>query len=374
MGIFKDGRHWFIDVRINGKRQRKKVGPSKELALLVLKDLEVKKAKGEFLGIFEEKKIRFKDHSDEWLKQRKLRIKPSTLRDDLSIFKKYLNPYFGEMFLSRIVEADVERFISTLGHLSPKRINNIMVPLKTLFKTAHRRKEIKENPCQFIKKLREPKPEIFPLSFDEVKRFLRKVDSNYYNYFASAFLTGMRPNELIALKWKNIDLTLGKITVREGRVYGIESSPKTESSYREIDILFPLKKILLEQKAKTFFKGDYVFVTKDGTPLEVNNLRNRVWYPTLKKAGLRNRTMYQTRHTFGTLMLSSGENPNWVAQMMGHTSAEMLFKRYAKFIPNLTRNDGSAFLSFWDGHFLDTCGNEKGVADSQPLDLFGSGG
>jgi len=60
--------------------------------------------------------------------------------------------------------------------------------------------------------------------------------------------------------------------------------------------------------------------------------------------------------------------------MMGHTSAEMLFKRYAKFIPNLTRNDGSAFLSFWDGHFLDTCGNEKGVADSQPLDLFGSGG
>ena len=84
--------------------------------------------------------------------------------------------------------------------------------------------------------------------------------------------------------------------------------------------------------------------------------------------------MYQTRHTFATLMLSSGENPNWVAQMMGHASAEMLFKRYAKFIPNLTRSDGSAFLSFWDGHFLDTSGNEKGVADSQPLDLVGSGG
>ena len=83
--------------------------------------------------------------------------------------------------------------------------------------------------------------------------------------------------------------------------------------------------------------------------------------------------MYQTRHTFATLMLSSGENPNWVAQMMGHTSTEMLFKRYAKLIPNLTRSDGSAFLSFWDGHILDTFGNEKGVADSQPLDMFGSG-
>ena len=84
--------------------------------------------------------------------------------------------------------------------------------------------------------------------------------------------------------------------------------------------------------------------------------------------------MYQTRHTFATLMLSSGENPNWVAQMMGHTSTEMLFKRYAKFIPNLTRSDGSAFLSFWDGHFLDT--KEKGAESesSQPLEMFGSGG
>ncbi len=374
MGIFKDGRHWFIDLRINGKRRRKKVGPSKELALLVLKDLEVKKAKGEFLGIFEETKIRFKHHSEEWLKQRKLHVKPSTLRDDFSIFKNYLNPYFGEMSLSRITEADIERFISTLGHLSPKRINNVMVPLKTLFKTAYRRKEIKENPCQFIKKLKEPKPEIFPLSFDEVKRFLKKVDHDFFGYFTTAFLTGMRPNELIALKWKNVDLALGKITVREGRVHGIESSPKTESSYREIDILTPLKKILLDQKAKTFFRGDYIFVTKDATPLDNDNLRNRVWYPTLKKAGLRERTMYQTRHTFATLMLSSGENPSWVAQMMGHTSTEMLFKRYAKFIPNLTRSDGSAFLSFWDGHFLDTFENEKGVADSQPLDLIGSGG
>jgi hypothetical protein len=59
--------------------------------------------------------------------------------------------------------------------------------------------------------------------------------------------------------------------------------------------------------------------------------------------------------------------------MMGRTSTEMLFKRYAKFIPNLTRSDSSAFLYFWDGHFLDTFGNEKGVADSQPLDMFGSG-
>ncbi len=84
--------------------------------------------------------------------------------------------------------------------------------------------------------------------------------------------------------------------------------------------------------------------------------------------------MYQIRHTFATLMLSSGENPNWIAQMMGHVSTEMLFKRYSKFIPNVTRRDGSAFLSLWDGHFLDTKPKEKGLLSLQPLDLIGSGG
>ncbi len=46
--------------------------------------------------------------------------------------------------------------------------------------------------------------------------------------------------------------------------------------------------------------------------------------------------MYQARHTFATLMLSAGENPNWIARMMGHTSVEMLFKKYNGYIPNIT--------------------------------------
>ena len=50
--------------------------------------------------------------------------------------------------------------------------------------------------------------------------------------------------------------------------------------------------------------------------------------------------MYQTRRTFATLMLGAGESPAWVAQQLGHTSAEMVFRRYAKFVPNLTRQDG----------------------------------
>ncbi len=52
---------------------------------------------------------------------------------------------------------------------------------------------------------------------------------------------------------------------------------------------------------------------------------------------------YQMRHTAATLMLAAGENPEWVAQTLGHSTTEMLFRVYSRYVPNLTRNDGGAY-------------------------------
>ena len=69
----------------------------------------------------------------------------------------------------------------------------------------------------------------------------------------------------------------------------------------------------------------------------------------MRRAGLRTRIMYQTRHTFATLLLATGENPEWIAQQLGHASTQMLFQRYAKFIPNATPRDGAAFMDvYWN--------------------------
>jgi integrase len=78
-------------------------------------------------------------------------------------------------------------------------------------------------------------------------------------------------------------------------------------------------------------------------------LTRLVWYPTLGKATLSRRTMYQTRHTFASNALAAGEAPSWVAAMLGHASPEMLFSVYARFIPNRTRRDGSALVNRMDG-------------------------
>ena len=72
----------------------------------------------------------------------------------------------------------------------------------------------------------------------------------------------------------------------------------------------------------------------------MNHLREKTWYPTLTKAGLPRRTMYQTSHSFASNALAAGESPTWVFRMLGHTSAEV----NARFIPNRTRRDGSALL------------------------------
>jgi integrase len=66
-----------------------------------------------------------------------------------------------------------------------------------------------------------------------------------------------------------------------------------------------------------------------------------VWYTALKHAGLTRRDLYNTRHTFATHGLASGEDPGWVAKMLGHTTLLMLMTRYYHYIPNLTRQDGT---------------------------------
>jgi integrase len=111
----------------------------------------------------------------------------------------------------------------------------------------------------FVKRLRVPRPNIDPFTPQEIAMLLAKVTPHYRTYFHIAFLTGMRPNEQLALKWGNIDLVHQKIAVREGRVGKIEGLPKTEESIRDIDMLKPVYELLLRHRTETQLRGAYVF-------------------------------------------------------------------------------------------------------------------
>ncbi len=134
----------------------------------------------------------------------------------------------------------------------------------------------------------------------------------------------------------------------ETRVYGEEGRPKTNSSYRDIDMLPMVYDALKEQELRTRLRGKYVFLNKDDKPIVIETLRKQAWTKGLKKAELEYRPVIQTRHTFATMMISAGENLGWVQKMMGHSTLKMITDKYFSYIPNMTHQDGSKFLEEYE--------------------------
>jgi integrase len=175
-----------------------------------------------------------------------------------------------------------------------------------------------------------------------VQRIIATVRVDYKNYMVVRFFTGMRTGECHGLKWKYVDFEMRIIRVRETFVLGEDEYTKTDGSQRDIQMSQPVYEALKAQFEATGQISEYVFCNMVGTPLDNKNFSDRVWYPLLRHLDLTPRRPYQMRHTCATLWLASGEAPEWIARQMGHTNTEMLFKVYSRWVPNLTRQDGSA--------------------------------
>jgi integrase len=292
-----------------------------------------------------------------WIEETRSGWKSSTRQQYEQVLKSQLRPAFEDVRLSLITESRIKQLVTALqdGGLSARRINLVVLVLKMIIRTGLKQRLIRDDPTIAIRKLNEPRTEIDPLDPHEIGVFLSTCPGWWRPYFTVSFWTGARPNELAALKWDDVDWTHVAFRIRAGRYRGVESTPKTMGAIRDVDMLPAVVEALKAQKAQQATiclklglgapesGRDYVFTGARGGLLKPNFLRDYVWYPTLKKAGLRRRTMYQTRHTFASNALAAGEAPSWVAQMLGHTTPEMLFRVYARYIPNRTRRDGSAF-------------------------------
>ena len=290
----------------------------------------------------------FRDFAETWMNENSIRWKRSVIKGYRYTLDGLLLPRFGHYEVGAISKADILAFrteqSTTPGKSgnkrSPSRINNIMKPMRGIMSEAADRYDF-QNPVRNIKKLPEGKKEIHPFSLDEVMLLCNEIRRDYQHYLVTRFFTGMRSGEVDGLKWKYVDFERGIIAVRETIVYQEEDTPKTQSSYRDIMMLPIVREALLDQRKYTG-DGELVFCSRAGTPLHQNNFRRRIWRPLLARLGLPMRRPYETRHTAATIWLASGENPEWVARQLGHSNTEMLFRVYSRYIPNLTRKDGSA--------------------------------
>ena len=178
----------------------------------------------------------------------------------------------------------------------------------------------------------------------DFQRVKARVRDDFRSYYTVRFFTGMRTGEIDGLQWRYVDLKKRQILIEQAWVHGRMETPKTQSSYRTIQMSAPVYHALLQQQTVTGHL-DYVFCNEDGNPLDYHNITKRIWYPTLIMLGLKRRRPYQTRHTTATLWLAAGENPEWIAKQLGHSTTKMLFEVYSRYVPNATRQDGSAIDS-----------------------------
>ncbi|ELX5323685.1 tyrosine-type recombinase/integrase [Salmonella enterica] len=154
------------------------------------------------------------------------------------------------------------------------------------------------------------------------------------NTFRFAFNTGLRSSELCALRWSDIDFVDSTAHIQTASVVGVIKGTKTKAGTRKVRLNGEALLALEDQKPFTSLKSDFIFSDpKTGDPwANADAIRKKAWVPTLKKAGVRYRNPYQTRHTFATRHISQGVNLFWLAGQMGHKGPEMLFRHYGSYL------------------------------------------
>lgn len=163
-------------------------------------------------------------------------------------------------------------------------------------------------------------------------KYSRVKHSHYYPYVWFLFNTGCRPDEALALRWKDIEPDLHRFTFSRSVVHseqglvekkGLKTQPK-----REFRCNGKMREFLASIKPENCNPEDLLFPAPKGGWIEVGNFRNRIWEPILKALNIEYHKPYQTRHTFITLAIEHGMNVKDLAALVGN-SPEVIFKHYA---------------------------------------------
>ncbi len=348
--VRKRGEVWYAYWRDqSGKQRSKAIGSRKKDAEAYLDTVQAKVHAGTYRHIED---VTFAAFAEQWLRDyAAISVKASTLATYTGRVNGSLMQAFGDRKLSTIGTADIQRFLSKQSGagLSPATLRAYLVLMHNMFEHAVRWDYLAQNPTIGIKPPRLPHREMDFLTPDEVRAFLLAAEPQHYALLATAVMTGMRQGELLALQWDDLNWHAGTIRVRRSLFRGEFVSPKSERSIRNIGMSNRLAAILLEHKMQAPYSPfDLVFPSSDGTPLDCANLRNRVFEPTLRRAGLRRIRFHDLRHTFASILIHQGENPKYVQSQLGHSSIKTTVDRYGHLMPESHRGaserlDGTLF-------------------------------
>jgi len=343
---------WWVFINWRKRRQAKRIGASEGAANEAAAEIAARLALGQY-DWDEKKTMTFEDYSADWLEKY---IKPlrreTTYKRYKAVLKKYIWPVIGKIAVDKLKRFQIRDMLLKY-HKAGKSVSTLLLLrdiVSGVMNCAVDDELIPANPTrEIIKTLgikRDRQTEVRPFTSEEVDLILSKcaeIYPEYYPFMLTAFRTGMRLGEILALQWSDVNWNKGLIHVK--RSYRNRRLTKTKTGKaRQVEmsneLVSELRALLIDRKKQALVAGSnepviWIF-HNGGSPIAQNSVRY-IWRLLLDKAGMQYEKFHAARHTYASLLLSAGVSVYYVSKQMGHSSIQITIDIYGHFIPSESR-------------------------------------
>jgi integrase len=290
----------------------------------------------------------------EWLAGSKSTIRAQTWCAYERHLRLHVFPLIGRRRLVELQPTDIQRLYldRVESGLSPTTVRHLHEILNKAFGQAARWGLISRNPAALVQPPHRAHHEMRTLDPGQVRALLDAVaDDRLEALYVLAVTTGMRQGELLALRWRDVDLATGRLRVTgtlfwpRGGTPAI-SEPKTARSRRQLQLsgaaVSALRRHAARNATERLAHAEWddpiglVFTNEFGRPVDASNLR-RSFTNLLLKAGLPRIRFHDLRHTAATLLLSGGVHPKIASEMLGHASVAFTLDVYSHVTETMQR-------------------------------------
>ncbi len=270
-------------------------------------------------------------------------LKFSTQRQYKFLLDTHILPALGKQRLCDLSREQLQAFLTAKlrAGLAWETVAHMKHALSRVIGVAVEWGYLSENVIKLAKLPRRPpaKPRLV-LSEEQVRQLLGVLDEPARTIVLLVVMTGCRIGEVLALRWRHIDLERGVLHIRDGVYLGHFDTPKTPSSVGDLP-LGPETVAALWRHRKRSGGSSYpdalVFPNEKAGPLDAHNLLWRMLYPACNKAGIPRVSWHPLRHTHGTLLNAQGESPKTIQTQLRHSSARITLETYVQTLPEQQR-------------------------------------
>jgi len=274
---------------------------------------------------------------DRWMTEVvKYQVRESTFDTEEFIIKKHIKPYLGSIRLVKLTPSHLQNLLGKKSEegYSRRTVKYIHTIMRQLLDQAKKWNLVGQNIAEVVSCPKVEKKPIEPLTQQQIGNFLGVIKEDpLYPLYVVFLSTGLRRGEALGLKWENVDLVEGIISVK-GIITSIKGKTvwgetKTASSRRIVALPEFTKSVLIDHKLKQTVESEYVFCTSKGTPYSPRNILRHF----KKMAGIAglppNTTIHSLRHFFTSYALSQNVPVKDVQAILGHADARFTLNVYA---------------------------------------------